>query len=128
MKDNFFGKKKIGFQLKERRKPSSRRSRAHPRTPQTHQNKIRKLKSRYNRLFNQSKKSKEDFDKFPQEKQKTILKSISQNRKEPKPFFYAKYPTFEDWLKVIKVKLVGRTKEKENSIFSSSSKESIWGR
>jgi hypothetical protein len=50
------------------------------------------------------------------------LKSVYRNH----PKIKTKYPTFEDRIKVLKVKPVGKVREKINT-YISSTKDSVWG-
>lgn len=72
-------------------KSKSRRNRAKPRTNKTYQNKLSKLKSKYNRLFKSSQKSKEKGGNSPH--------------------FCDKYPDFESFLAKYNLKKVGKETE-----------------
>ena len=98
-------------------RPKSRRSRCKGRQSQTFQNKLTKLQSTYKKRVKASLKSKNIFLALSEEAQSKILKSKrqtceSQIKKEPKQFFYAKYPKFEDFAEVNVLKEIGRTEEK----------------
>ena len=84
----------------------SKRNKNLGRTAKTFNNKLVKLTVKYNRLFKQSQKSKEVFNKLEEMKQKTILKQRSQQRKTPKEFFCDKYVNLEKFLKVNKLRKV----------------------
>ena len=121
--------RKIGFSVHKRSK--SRRNRCRPRQSITFNNKLSKLKSLYSHLFKKSQKSKEKFNKLSEKTKAEKLKSRSQNRQEPKKFFCDKYPDFQMFLAVNKLRPVGNTNDKPHSVFNKKEfrkKISIWGR
>lgn len=88
----------------EESKQKSRRTKAGGRQLKTYQNKLRKLKSKYHKLFNNSKNSP--------------------TRKSP--HFFERYPTFEDYLKNYPLKRPGGTSPKK-STKTITRKKNIWG-
>ncbi len=95
------GKVSIG----EPKKQKSRRSKAHPRTNRTYQNKISKLKSKYRRLYRNSLKAKE------------------KNPDAKKERFCDKFPDVKAYLSQYKLKEVGKIKE--NSVSISERKKEL---
>ena len=98
---------------------TSKRNRAKPRTTKTYQNKLNRLKSYYNQLFKNSKKAKKDYMALPE----------TDRKPKNKVFFVDKYPKFDKFLSVNKLKQIG--KERTESVFRVSKpnkKTSVWGR
>ena len=96
----------------------SSRSRAKPRTLKTYQNKQNKLKSYYNKIYKHSLKSKEKYNFLPEEKRPKNIK-----------FFCDKYPTFEEFQKVNKLKEVGKEREiKSTTTYKPRTNLRVWGR
>jgi len=97
------GKVRVG----EAKRPTSRRSRAKPRTSHTYNNKLRKLKSKYNRLFRNSQKAKEKGGK--------------------EPFFCDNYPDFDKFLSKINLKKAGAERETVSKSTKSTNVGGILG-
>lgn len=89
----------------EEKKSTSRRSKAHPRTNKTYQNKLQKLTSKYRRLYRNSLKAK---GKKPDAK---------------KERFCDKYPDVKDYLSQYNLKAVGKVREERNIVSSERKKE-----
>lgn len=88
--------------------PSGRKSRSskrHPRTSNTKSNKLRKLKSIYNRIFRHSVKAKKE------------------DKSKKKEYFCDKYPTVESYLKNYPLKEVGVASKSGPTVSSERKKE-----
>ena len=90
---------------------TSKRNRNKGRTIETYNNKLNKITLYYNKLFYQSKNSKQIFDNLSEIDQKTIEYHHSQSHKKgvkkvPNPFFCDKYPTLQKFLEVNKLRKV----------------------
>lgn len=85
----------------------SRASRRQPRTSKTKSNKLRKLKSTYNRIFRNSQKAKKE------------------NPNEKKERFCDKYPTFESYKKNYVLKEVGVAGGSSSTRVSSERKKEL---
>jgi len=83
----------------------SRRNRCKPRTTQTLNNKLRSLKSRYTRLFNNS-------VKYPSGKS---------------PHFHENYPTFDSFKVKINLREIGRNAEPKSKITRMSTSPRVAG-
>ena len=97
----------------------SKRNKAKPRTTKTYQNKLNRLKIYYNRLFNHSTKAKAVYMALPEANRKP----------KNKVFFVDKYPTFDKFLSINKLKQIG--KERAETAFRASkpvAKTSVWGK
>ena len=80
------------------KKIKSRRSKAHARTLTTFNNKLNKLKSTYQRLYNNSKKAKDKYTVMPEGERKI----------KDRKFFCDNYPTQDSFLKNYKLKVAGK--------------------
>lgn len=113
----------VSLGMSNERKPK-RGGRPRSRTNPTYLRKANRLKTKYQRLYRQSVKSKEIFEALPEQEQTRILKQRSQGRKDPKPFFCVSYPNFEAYLAKYNLKQVVR--ESSNNSRPSRPK-GLWG-
>ena len=94
------------------------------RTLKTYNRKVARLKRKYKKLFEKSKVGKAEFEKLDVDKQEKRKKSLSQGRKNTRPFFCDKYKTFDDFLAIHQLKEVTR---KESSISTTTTtRKRLW--
>ena len=100
------------------KKGKSKRSRCRGRQLQTFNNKLSKLKSKYNHLVKTSQASKLIYLALPEKDRKP----------KNKVFFCDKYNSFDNFLAVNKLRQVGRDEPKVTKTLTKPSKIKIWGR